>query len=100
MEEDQKPPEQPRGLTQQQKQFVADWVKEKAGGQVRPCAVCGAIRWVVGTDLVTPIRLERNNLALGGGNAYPSVPFICANCGNTHFLNSIVMNLPSDEGGS
>lgn len=92
MAEDQKKPEP--GLTDKQKQFVADWVKKKTGNQIRPCSVCGHTQWIVGDDTITPIVLGPGNSITLGGKIYPSVPFICGNCGNTHFLNAIIMGLP------
>lgn len=93
MAEDQKPPEP--GLSEKQKQFVADWIKKKAGNHIRPCAVCGHTKWIVGDDTVTPTLVGHGGGIILGGKIYPSVPFICGNCGNTHFLNTIVMGLPS-----
>lgn len=87
-------------LTQKQRQFVADWVFSKGGTPAKGCAVCGAVKWVVGEYIVAPVRLQGASVMLGGGSLYPLVPLICGNCGNTQFLNAVIMGLKEDGGES
>ena len=83
-------------LTKEQKEYVAKWITDKGGSPVRPCPVCNARQWVVGSHIVAPLRIEGGGVAIGG-TLYPSVPLICGNCGNTHFMNIVVMRLPDGE---
>lgn len=59
------------------------------------CPLCGEENWSV-TDKVFELReFNDENFALGGpsGAITPVIPVICANCGNTVFINVLVTGL-------
>jgi hypothetical protein len=98
MADEPKPPSEQK-LTPTQKQYVYDWLTKKGGLPVRPCPVCAESKWLIADHIVAPMRIEGTGIALGG-SLYPFVPILCQNCGNTHFINTIIMGLPGAEGQS
>lgn len=68
----------------------------KAKGVARPCAVCGNPTWTIGPAyVVLPALKDPRSLALShaGLESYPLFPINCNNCGNTHFLNLLVLGI-------
>lgn len=59
--------------------------------KLKPCSLCGSTRWGL-QDRVWEIReFEAKNI--GGPNVIPCVCLTCQDCGQMHFLNSIVLGL-------
>ena len=73
---------------------ILDALKQKAGNRTHTCSICGQMNWVLGDRFV---RLPADTRASGGvsltlgGPTYPLAVLICANCGNTHFLNLLLL---------
>lgn len=64
-----------------------------------PCEVCGARSWSISENVVSPLTLKEGGIQLGGVT-YPSVLLICQRCGNTKFLNALVIGaLDPEEAG-
>ncbi len=65
------------------------WLHEKVPGATFKCPVCHTERWSVQDPGEIPIRGP-----FLPGKAYPSVVFICENCGYTMLFNAVVMGVP------
>ena len=87
-----------RGLDKDQKKKVIDWIQERRTKAFGPiiCAVCGHTQWTLGDHLITPSLYQGGGLVLGG-SSYPAVMLICNNCGNTLYLNAVMIGLLSGE---
>lgn len=72
------------------KERLVKAIQEKTGGQ-KPCSICGRQQWSVSTQF-TAVTVSNDPRAIQlGGTILPSVPIICSHCGNTHFLNLLVL---------
>lgn len=70
--------------------LVVSRLNERAGG-IRDCVVCGERNWLI-EPMFAQVQATRNlNVAKIGGNSFPLLPLVCQNCGNTHFLNLMVL---------
>ena len=104
-------------LSAEQSQRIATVLGQKLKG--RPCPVCGENAWGWGADLVvlqttrydtaqlpfpalssilgmhrdTPLSLATSVLASQPPPAYPALPLMCNNCGNTVLLNVYVLGI-------
>jgi hypothetical protein len=79
-------------LTQEQKERVVRWISEKSGMQAPKCPVCRERQWSIADDLVAPPVFAGGGIVLGGAS-YPAAMLICGNCGNTQFLNAVIMGI-------
>jgi len=65
----------------------------------RPCNVCGNSQWNV-VDTVFEVReFHEGNVVIGGDSKIiPIITMSCSTCGNTVFLNAILMGIivPND----
>jgi|SRR5579872_2992465 len=68
------------------------------GAYNRPCAVCNDKAWTIGAHIVEiEVRFLFKSRKLGGAS-YPGVLLICQTCGNTQFLNALILEVvPPDE---
>lgn len=67
-------------------------LNEKTGGQ-QPCAVCGKQAWRLQESFIhMPVAPHPNAVRLGG-EGFPMWPIVCGNCGNTLFLNLLVLGV-------
>lgn len=84
-------------LSPEEFQKVLQWVNTRWKPHV-PCEMCGAMHsWSVADLVNSPVNLGAGkNFYLGGPN-YPQVQVICANCGNTKFLNAILVGIIPPE---
>jgi predicted RNA-binding Zn-ribbon protein involved in translation (DUF1610 family) len=58
---------------------------------VKPCPMCGIIKWNVSDKLFELREYHGGDLVIGGqASIIPLIPIICSNCGNTIFINAIV----------
>jgi hypothetical protein len=62
-------------------------------GIVPDCSFCGHPRWTVGDGFVTFYLTYGYSPFQPGGNTLPSLALICQNCGNTVFLNILMLGL-------
>ncbi len=83
-----------KGLTLEQKKTVADWLTER-WGHARKCPMCETSGWTVGSYLVQPDTLFSDPDATWESMqvGYQFVPVFCRNCGQTVFLNAVVIGL-------
>ena len=79
-------------LRQDRKRKFSAWVEEKIGTSMRPCSLCGQTKWFLGNDVVTARIFKEPGISLTG-ETYAFSMVICGNCGNTHFLNAVMMGL-------
>lgn len=78
-------------LSADERQKIADWINSKTP-LVGKCPTCGDRKWQVLDHLVySPIHY-RSGMLIGGPN-YPHAGIICTNCGNTQFLNAVMIGL-------
>lgn len=64
-------------------------LNEKWGGI--NCPYCQMADWTVDTSIVTPIEVgERKEMKIGG-KFLPLITVSCRNCGNTVFLNGLLL---------
>ncbi len=72
------------------------WITARMGSDPK-CPTCSGSDWFLGDILV---RVQASN-ALVGGVGFPLIGMVCKKCGNTQFLNTLVMgilkNQPSEE---
>jgi len=78
-------------LSQEQRECVAVWLREKWKGAT--CPLCKQGKWVVGPNLVALRAVPPTSVGdlLMGGPVYPLVPISCANCANTMLVNALVI---------
>lgn len=89
-----KTPSDGKELTQEERDKAAQWVIAKWGPHGSPCPICKHTRWLVGQHLVaSSIVSSGGHITLLGGPTYPFVQILCQNCGNTQFLNAVVMGI-------
>lgn len=60
------------------------------------CPLCGKSSWIVG-DTVCQLEEFRPQRYAKGKKAMPVIPIICKNCGNTYFLNIVILGVISGE---
>ncbi len=59
--------------------------------KVTNCPYCQSAEWTVDTSIVTPIEVgEKKEMKLGG-KFQPLIPVSCRNCGNTVFVNGLLL---------
>lgn len=60
------------------------------------CPYCQSAEWTVDTSIVTPIEVgEKKEMKLGG-KFQPLIPVSCRNCGNTVFINGLILGCLDD----
>lgn len=60
------------------------------------CPYCQSAEWTVDASIVTPIEIgERKEMKLGG-KFQPLIPVSCRNCGNTVFINGLILECLDD----
>lgn len=60
------------------------------------CPYCQSSEWTVDTSIVTPIEVgERKEMKIGG-KFQPLIPVSCRNCGNTVFINGLILGCLDD----
>jgi transcription elongation factor Elf1 len=58
------------------------------------CPLCGAQKWTIADGFVLVALEDDGSVAFHlGGPRLPSAAIICDNCGNTHLINLIKLNL-------
>lgn len=60
------------------------------------CPYCQSAEWTVDTSIVTPIEVgEKKEMKLGG-RFQPLITVSCRNCGNTVFINGLILGCLDD----
>jgi formate dehydrogenase maturation protein FdhE len=63
------------------------------GKKLGNCPICGELKWNIASAFVAiTTTVEPQQITLGP-NAWPCVILYCTNCGNSHFLNLVVLGL-------
>lgn len=84
-------------LTEKQKIQAKEWINKHSPDDLT-CQVCKTTKWILGDMFVAPPSyIPQTQQGAGGisigGSLYPLVPIICDNCGNTLFINAVMMGL-------
>jgi hypothetical protein len=61
------------------------------------CPLCGNLRWTLAEGIIYS-TIQTSSRGLINTGTLPQVALICANCGNTHFLNLVTLGLGSHFG--
>lgn len=56
------------------------------------CPLCGKNNWNIGTNMVTMLGVSENTSIRIGGEITPVVAITCNECGNTIYINPLVIN--------
>jgi hypothetical protein len=84
-------------LTEEEKKAVVRWLQTRAAGP-RECAVClQRNNWVVADDLVTSSSYQRGDEVGADRGSYPQAMLVCENCGNTVYLNAVMIGIVEGE---
>jgi hypothetical protein len=75
---------------------IIERLEERTKGS-KPCSVCGQDDWMVQAKFAAITLTKDANRLVLGGESMPTVPLICTNCGNTHFLNLLVLGFKLEE---
>ena len=68
------------------------------GAGPRECTVClQRNNWVVADDLVTPLPYQRADEVAAASGSYPQAMVVCENCGNTVYLNAVMIGVVQGE---
>ena len=79
-------------LTDEQRQKAVAWLNSKSP-LIGKCSICGDRRWGILDDFIQAPVFHPGGGVIIGGKAYPCFGIMCANCGNTHFINALVSGL-------
>ena len=60
--------------------------------RTKNCILCGANNWTIDDKVVAPLSVGKNASIELGGKIIPLVAVTCNECGNTIFLNPLVIN--------
>jgi hypothetical protein len=67
-------------------------------GAAGACPMCGvADQWTVGSFVTHTIGSTPAGAGPGDKTSYPTIAVFCANCGNTHFVNLIVLGFTAAD---
>jgi hypothetical protein len=77
------------------KRLTELWTKKI--GATRTCSVCGTNKWNFSGGFINLTLSKNPKSTLLGGPGLPLVPLSCANCGNTHFLNLLILGVTQEE---
>jgi hypothetical protein len=79
-------------FTAQERERIVAAIREKAP-QFSRCSICGHSNWALQDQLVIHVLQDNPKAFMLGGPSLPCVVIVCANCGNTYFLNAMVLGL-------
>jgi hypothetical protein len=80
-------------LTPEQRTAIGNAIAKKGG--IHACSVCGLINtFGVGIGMIMfPLQKSTENGYAISRQSYPCIPLICSNCGNTIFINAVVLGV-------
>ena len=61
------------------------------------CPMCGHNNWAISPDMATLVNLDEKWGIQLGGKIMPLVAITCSNCGNTVFVNPLVLKSLDDN---
>lgn len=84
--------EENKFFDKEKRQQAIKWLEEKWPEHKRECDICGQKQWNIPSFLVFPHPYNQPVQLFSGGIA-PQVMVICKNCGNTKYLNAVIMGI-------
>lgn len=60
------------------------------------CPMCGQNNWNIGEEMQTMVRVGEDKSIQLGGTITPVIIMTCNECGNTLFINPLVINCTKD----
>ena len=60
------------------------------------CPVCGKNNWHIGSNMVTMLNVREDKSIEIGGSITPVVAVTCNECGNTIYINPLVIGCTDD----
>jgi hypothetical protein len=81
-------------LSESERSRIIERLKER--GAPRPCELCANAEWQISEILASPVQVKReaDRTAMDiNGRLYPLAVLLCARCGNTKFLNLVILGL-------
>ena len=79
-------------FTQEEREQISSAIQAKAP-QVNRCPICLNQDWSLQDGFAVPGIQDNISRIVIGGPVLPSVVIVCTNCGNTHFLNALILGL-------
>jgi hypothetical protein len=79
-------------LSKEHLEIVYAWLSKK-WTRSRGCDICGHEAWTVPDYLVAPPVFKNSSLIIGDSPLSPQVMIVCAYCGNTKYMNAVLMGL-------
>ena len=79
-------------FTKEEREQIRNAIEEKAP-KFNRCPLCLNQNWDLQDGFAFPTLQDRTGGQEIGGPGLPSVVIVCDNCGNTHFLNAMVLGL-------
>ncbi len=61
------------------------------------CPYCGKHKWTVDPTIMTTVEVSENKQMTLGGKFQPLVAVTCRCCGNTAFVNTLILDCIKDE---
>lgn len=66
----------------------------------KTCIMCGGVNWSVSDKVFELREFHGGSIVIGGSDIFPVVPVTCTNCGNTIFVNPMIIESLNNEGES
>jgi len=79
----------------EKKKNASDWLTQK-WTKNKECEICGSNQWTLAEGLVMSMPFVGRAFVIGGPS-YPQLQIICNTCGNTKFLNAVIMGITNDK---
>ena len=79
-------------LSEEQKKKLIS--KLNSFGVPSQCPICKSGTWTVSDTIFELREFQGGSLVIGGNQGiYPVIPLTCSNCGNTYFLNPLMLGI-------
>ncbi|MCH7568744.1 MAG: hypothetical protein IIA87_04960 [Nanoarchaeota archaeon] len=77
---------------------IEEAIKKKSGQSGFKCPVCTNNQFSLAGGFTNDFLMDKLGGGLViGGPVLPSIPIVCTNCGNTFFLNTMVLGIDIDK---
>jgi hypothetical protein len=84
-------------LTDEEKAQVVRWLQARGAGPANARFAFNGTTGVVADDLVTPLPYQRADEVAAASGSYPQAMVVCENCGNTVYLNAVMIGVVQGE---
>lgn len=74
---------------------IAKFLDDKWQNKI--CNMCGNNKWIILTKIFEIQECENHDNEIEDKDIIPIIPIICSNCGNTIFINPIVLGIMSNK---